>query len=253
LNRTATRQVGVLIETEDTCVRRIIESVCRYAQTAGWTLLIAPGDQQGRLRIPKVWNRDGVIVAFRNRSAVEHIKRLKLPVVDVSRTMRKEDWFVRVTTDDRVRAQFAVEHFRSRCIEHFACYAPSIGRYSGSSGGSVRRRFSRHDSRVQRDWCMSRDAGRLRKAEETQSSSAEVPLDKGYLGRQRLPANAVRQWCRRSSADFGSPRTIFHQIMGHWSHALKNLGPGVGARFRRMNPNSHIGVRVETEDTTGHP
>jgi len=41
---------------------------------------------------------------------------------------------------------------------------------------------------------------------------------------------------RRISADFGSPRTIFHQIMGHCRHAWKNLDPGVGARFRRMNP-----------------
>jgi len=80
------------------------------------------------------------------------------------------------------------------------------------------------------------DAGRLHKPEATQSSSAEVPLDKGDLGRQRLPAKAVRQGCRRSSADFGSARTIFHQIMGNCSHALKNLDPGVGARFRRMNP-----------------
>jgi len=99
----------------------------------------------------------------------------------------------------------------------------------------VRRRFSRHDSRIERDWCLSRDAGGLRKPEQTQSSSAEVPLDKGDLGHQRLPAKTVRQWCRRSSADFGSPRTIFHQIMGHCSHALKNLNPGVGARFGRMN------------------
>jgi len=83
---------------------------------------------------------------------------------------------------------------------------------------------------------MSLDAGRLRKPEETQSSFAEVQLDKGDLGRQRLPAKAVRQWCRRSSADFGSPSTIFHQIMGHCSHALKNLDPGLCTRFRRMNP-----------------
>jgi len=40
---------------------------------------------------------------------------------------------------------------------------------------------------------------------------------------------------RRISADFGSPRTIFHQIMGHWRHAWKNLDPGLGAHFRRMN------------------
>jgi len=84
---------------------------------------------------------------------------------------------------------------------------------------------------------MSMDAGRQCEPEEAQSSSAEVPLDKGDLGRQRLAAKAVRQWCRRSSADFGSPRTIFHRIMGHWSHALKNIGPGVCASFRRMNRN----------------
>jgi len=64
-----------------------------------------------------------------------------------------------------------------------------------------------------------------------------VPLDKGYLGRQRLPAKAGAHGAdgpRRISVDFGSPRTIFHQIMGHWRHALKNLDPGVGERFRQM-------------------
>jgi len=79
------------------------------------------------------------------------------------------------------------------------------------------------------------DAGRLRKPEQTQSNSAEVPLDKGSLGRQRLPAKAVRPWCRRSSADFGSPRTIFYQIIGHGRHALKNLDPRVGARLRAVD------------------
>jgi len=82
---------------------------------------------------------------------------------------------------------------------------------------------------------------------EKRTSSAEVPLDKGDLGRQRLPAKAVRQWCRRSSADFGSPRTIFHQIMGHGSHALKNLDPGVNARFGRMNPNFRTDADYITE------
>jgi len=49
---------------------------------------------------------------------------------------------------------------------------------------------------------------------------------------------------RRISADFGSPRTIFHQIIGHWSHALKNLDPGVGARFRRMNQFSRVSLSI---------
>jgi len=62
------------------------------------------------------------------------------------------------------------------------------------------------------------DAGRLRKPERTQSSSAEVQLDKGSLGRQRLPAKAVRQWCRRSSADFGGFRFTEDDFSSnHWT------------------------------------
>jgi len=49
---------------------------------------------------------------------------------------------------------------------------------------------------------------------------------------------------RRISADFGSPGTIFHQIVEHGRHALKNLDPGVGARFRRMNQYPCAGFRL---------
>jgi len=88
---------------------------------------------------------------------------------------------------------------------------------------------------VQRDWCMSMDAGGLRKPEETQSSSAEVQLTRDLSVASVFLQKRCANGCRRSSADFGSSRTIFHQIMGHGSHALKNLDPGVGERFRRMN------------------
>lgn len=125
-----TRLVSVLVETEDSWGRNIVESVCRFAHDAGWNLLITPRDHQGRLRIPKVWKGDGVVAALRNRSAAEHVKRFQIPVVDVSRTMNKESWFARVTTDDRQRAKLAFDHLRSRGLENFACYTPSIGRYS---------------------------------------------------------------------------------------------------------------------------
>ena len=95
--------VGILVETEDTWGRNIVESVCRFGQNSGWTVLIAPRDQQGRLRLPAAWNGHGVIAALRNRSALGHVRQLQLPVVDVSNTMKKEDWLARVTTDDRAR------------------------------------------------------------------------------------------------------------------------------------------------------
>jgi len=36
--------------------------------------------------------------------------------------------------------------------------------------------------------------------------------------------------------------------MGHGSHALKNLDPGVGARFRRMNPNLAESAAAAVDD-----
>lgn len=124
------RHVGILVDTSDTWGRNIVESACRFAQDQGWTLLISPRDAQGRLRVPRVWKGHGLIAALRGRGSVEHVRRLGLPVVDVSRAMKKEDWFARVTTNDHVRAELAVGHLVSRGIQHFACYAPAIGRYS---------------------------------------------------------------------------------------------------------------------------
>ncbi len=124
------RHVGVLVETDDTWGRNVVEAVCRYASDAGWTLLILPRDGQGRLRLPKVWNGHGVIASLRNRSMVRHVQRLKLPVVDVSIMVKKEDWLARVATDDDARAKIAMDHLLSCGIENFGCYAPQIGRYS---------------------------------------------------------------------------------------------------------------------------
>lgn len=124
------RHVGVLVETDDTWGRHIVESVCRFAQEAGWSLLISPRDAQGRPRLPRVWNGDGVVAAFKNSATVKHVKGLGLPTVDVSTITRRDDSFARVATDDQARAALALEHLRSRGLESFACYAPPIGRYS---------------------------------------------------------------------------------------------------------------------------
>jgi len=129
-DRNANRHVGILVETEDSWGRHVVEAVCRFGQQAGWTALIAPRDSQGKLRLPRVWNGHGVIAALRNRGTVRHLKALRIPVVDVSNTLKKESWFARVTTDDHARAEMAAEHLSERGIMHFACYAPAIGRYS---------------------------------------------------------------------------------------------------------------------------
>ena len=101
-------------------------------------VIVAPRDQQGRLRLPRGWKGDGVIASLRNRPAVQHVKRLGVPVVDVSIMVQKEDWFARLATDDQSRGRLAVEHLRSRGIEHFACYSPPIGRYAAARSHAFR-------------------------------------------------------------------------------------------------------------------
>ncbi|QDU36823.1 Xylose operon regulatory protein [Maioricimonas rarisocia] len=124
------RHVGILVDTDDSWGRNIVEAVCRFGRSRGWTVLIAPRDAQGRLRLPKIWNGDGIIASLRSTSSVRHVEGLKRPVVDVGNMFPKYDWLARVATDDAARGRMAFEHLRDRGLTHFACYAPPIGRYS---------------------------------------------------------------------------------------------------------------------------
>lgn len=107
-----------------------MESIARFAQAAQWTLLIGPRDRQRRLRLPKGWQGDGVLVSLRDRGMVQHVRRMGVPAVDVSIMLPEEKWLGRVATDDVKRAEMAFEHFRDRGIKQYSCYAPPIGRYS---------------------------------------------------------------------------------------------------------------------------
>tara|TARA_R110002072_G_scaffold290676_1_gene458412 strand:- start:20 stop:418 length:399 start_codon:yes stop_codon:yes gene_type:complete len=109
------RHVGILVETDDSWGRNVVEAICRFGHSSGWTVLISPRDAQGRLRLPKVWNGDGIIASLRTASSVRHVKSLNLPVVDVGIMIPKADWFGRVATDDAARAKMAFDpHYSPR-------------------------------------------------------------------------------------------------------------------------------------------
>ena len=131
-------RVAVLIETDDSWGRSVVAAIAAYAQQHHWRLLIAPRDDQHRLRLPRKWQGDGVLVSLRDRSMVNHVQRSGLPAVDVSIMMPKSTWLGRVATDDAARASIAFEHFRSKRLENFACYAPAIGRYPVARANAFR-------------------------------------------------------------------------------------------------------------------
>lgn len=123
------RHVAILVETDDTWGRSVVEAIARHARIAGWTLLICPRDAERRLRLPRRWGGDGVIVSIRDPKMARHVRECGSPAVDVSITLPAERWLSRVATDDRLRAELAFGHLRERGFENFATYAPTLGRY----------------------------------------------------------------------------------------------------------------------------
>lgn len=122
------RNVAVLIETDDSWGRTVMAGIAEYARLTGpWTMLVAPRDEQGRLRLPRGWRGDGVVVSLRDKAQTNHVRAAKVPTVDVSAVVTKEPWLARVITDDRRRAEMALEHLRDRGFERFGGFAkPSV-------------------------------------------------------------------------------------------------------------------------------
>src|SRR5690606_23346075 len=83
---TSTRlRVVVLIDPSDTWGRGIIQGISAAVKhVLPWDLLIAPRDDQWRLRVPRSWKGDGVIAAIRDDKTADHVCALKLPTVNVS-------------------------------------------------------------------------------------------------------------------------------------------------------------------------
>jgi LacI family transcriptional regulator len=133
------KRVAVLVETDDSWGREVVESIARFAHEAHWSLLLSPRDEQHRLRLPSRWNGDGAIVSLRDHAICRHVKAAGVPAVDVAIQMPEECWLGRVATDDEARAAMAFEHFQSRHFEHFACYSPPIGRYSHDRAAAFQR------------------------------------------------------------------------------------------------------------------
>ncbi|TWT94693.1 AraC family transcriptional regulator [Stieleria varia] len=190
------RQVGILVETDDSWGRNVVESVCRAARNNGWTVLIAPRDAQGRLRLPKVWKGDGIIASLRTTSLTRHVKQLKLPVVDVSAMVPKQSWFARVATDDNARARFAFDHLRNHGIANFACYAPPIGRYSDVRSESFVRTVTREGFQCALYQTDSDDqSGWLTNHANVQRWLARLPRPLGVFAADPYPARQLIEIC----------------------------------------------------------
>jgi LacI family transcriptional regulator len=81
-SRPKTRQVAVLVETDDSWGCSVIRGIADYSQNHGhWNLLLDPQDHDQRSALPDLWNGDGVIARFGNRLQVDQVRKRKVPTV----------------------------------------------------------------------------------------------------------------------------------------------------------------------------
>jgi len=139
ITSTVTRRIAVLIDPGDSWGRRLILGISgAIRHLLPWDLLIAPQDDQWRLRVPSNWKGDGVIAAVRDDKTAEHVRSLRLPAVHVSLCEKSKESRYRVITDDRKRAEMGFQHFQERGFQHYAYYGPRSQRYPESRGEMFR-------------------------------------------------------------------------------------------------------------------
>lgn len=129
------RRIAVLIETESTWGRRVIRGIANFAEKrVPWHLLIDPRDHEHRSALPDGWRGDGVIARIASRLQYEQLAATGLPIVDVDHVFSELPRVAKVITDEKARAELALEHLTSRGFTKFAYFAPPSIRYSSNRG-----------------------------------------------------------------------------------------------------------------------
>jgi LacI family transcriptional regulator len=115
------RHVALLVETSNAYGRGLLLGIRNYLIAhPGWSIYLGEhGRHETDLSWLDSWRGHGVIARIENQQTAEHVRRLGLPVVDLS-AARLLPELPGVETDDDMIAQWAVDHFAVRGLRHFA-------------------------------------------------------------------------------------------------------------------------------------
>lgn len=115
------KQVALLIETSNAYARGLLRGVVAYLREhEPWSVHLA---EHGRGDRPPdwlaTWRGDGILARIETPAMARALRRLKMPIVDVSaaRLIPALPWF---ETDDSAIAQMAFDHLRDRGCRRFA-------------------------------------------------------------------------------------------------------------------------------------
>lgn len=118
------KRIAVLIGTSTGWGRNIITGINEYATICGdWMLYIDPVGVDEVTAIPKGWKGDGVIARISNAPLMASLKNSKLPCVNVSGLdIPGASRYPRVTTDHKLSARVAFEHFYGNGFRSFGYF-----------------------------------------------------------------------------------------------------------------------------------
>jgi LacI family transcriptional regulator len=118
---TEMKKVALLVETSNAYARGLLQGVRAYIREhRPWSIYLA---EHGRGDRPPGWiagwQGDGIIARVENPSMAQALRRLKIPIVDMSaaRLVPSLPWF---ETDDAAIACLAHQHLRDRGFKRFA-------------------------------------------------------------------------------------------------------------------------------------
>lgn len=114
-------QVGILVSTNLDWGRRIVKGILAYANKVGpWHILVYPQMSANVDALPKGWKANGIIGRISSPELAGEIKKLKLPVINVSDTPPDGFSFPCVRTDDRAGTRMAADYFIQRGFRNLA-------------------------------------------------------------------------------------------------------------------------------------
>jgi len=122
------KSVALMIETSNAYARNLLSGIVSYIRTIEPWSIYLPEQQRGASPPSwlKHWKGDGLIVRIETDVIATAVRKLKMPVIDVSaaRHVPNIPW---VETDDAAIAKLAYEHLRERGLTHFAfCGEPEF-------------------------------------------------------------------------------------------------------------------------------
>jgi LacI family transcriptional regulator len=129
------RKVALLVETSNTYGRELLHGVRAWArEQRTWSVRLSEHARGAGLPAwLRTWEGDGVIARVDSTAVASALRRLRVPVVDVSAS-RARPVFPRVVTDSAAVTRLALEHLRERGLRQFGYCGDARFRWAAQRG-----------------------------------------------------------------------------------------------------------------------